>query len=313
MRPALSLSRFPAAPNLSATMDIQIPALAWQPAGDGGWQRVYHLHGTAVDVHLSGEDDALNFYFQAHPKTANELRARLTGMFTARDMIDVLALDKHPTLEALQQHYAGVIIMNTTPFEALVLTVLSQNRSGETVRQVFPRLEAACQGITPQKLADLPVDRLAELIRPAGPYKAARLSQTAKIITEIGEPAFDRVVRGPTQQALDWLEALPGVAHKTAACVLVYAGESGETLPVDTHLFRVVERLGLADHDGRLTTTVRDHIITTLLGYGGDVAPAHLLFLLLGRSTCTAAAPRCGQCVMAPHCRYAAQHPEALQ
>lgn len=155
---------------------------------------------------------------------------------------------------------------------------------------------------------------MAELIRPAGPYKAPRLSEAASIIATIGEDAFERIVRGPGPQALTYLESLPGVAHKTAACVLVFAGGTTATLPVDTHLFRVVDRLGLATHGGRTNKSVRDQLIATLLGYGPDLAPAHFLFLLLGRSTCVAGTPDCPACFLAAQCRYATtEPPEAPQ
>nr|WP_230416526.1 hypothetical protein [Micromonospora tarapacensis] len=199
--------------------------------------------------------------------------------------------------------------MTAAPFEALVLTILSQNRTGEIVRQVYPALAAASGGATPQRLAALSVDQLAALIRSAGPYKASRLAETAKIVATIGVDAFDRIVRQPGPQALVYLESLPGVAHKTAACVLVFAAATRTTLPVDTHLFRVVDRLGLASHAGRNTKTVRDQLIVTLLRYGPDLAPAHFLFLLVGRSTCTASAPNCGACFLAEHCQHAATTP----
>lgn len=201
--------------------------------------------------------------------------------------------------------------MTASPFEALVLTILSQNRTGEIVRQVYPALAAATGGATPERLAALGIDQLTALIRSAGPYKAPRLAETATIVATIGVDAFDRIVCQPGPQALVYLESLPGVAHKTAACVLVFAAASCTTLPVDTHLFRVVNRLGLATHAGRHTTTVRDQLINALLRYGPDIAPAHFLFLLVGRSTCTAAAPTCRACFLSNHCARATTHQRA--
>jgi endonuclease III len=105
---------------------------------------------------------------------------------------------------------------------------------------------------------------------------------------------------------MSYLTALPGVAHKTAACVMVFAAQSGYTLPVDTHLFRVAGRLGLAPHDGKLSASTRDRIVADLLAFGPDMAAAHFLFLLLGRSTCTSMAPRCGDCLARAACPTAA-------
>jgi endonuclease III len=220
-------------------------------------------------------------------------------------MVGDLTLDTHPALKALRDRYRGVVVMTTDPFEALVLTILSQNRTGETVRQVYPALAAACGGAAPERIAALDVDRLASLIRSAGPYKAPRLAETARIVAAVGVEAFDRIVRQPGPQALVYLESLPGVAHKTAACVLVFAAGTRTTLPVDTHLFRVVDRIGLATHAGRQTKTVRDELIDALLRHGADLAPAHFLFLLVGRSTCVAGTPTCGACFLAEHCQHA--------
>ncbi|WP_239331355.1 endonuclease III [Frankia sp. CiP3] len=304
MRPALTiyLSR---QPDLAATMDIQIPALAWQPT-TAGYSRTVYVDGHAVPVEVREGDKALHFAYDTDPARDAALRGLLPAMFPA--IVADLVLRTHPVLLALRQQYAGVILMRADPFEALVLTVLSQNRSGETVRAVFPGLAAAAGGIAPTRLASLDLDTLTRLIRSAGPYKAPRLAATIARILDDGPDVFDKTVReAPTEQALAYLEALPGVAHKTAACVLVFAAGTRTTLPVDTHLFRVADRLGLARHDGRLTTTTRNAIIASLLDYGPDLAPAHFLFLLVGRSTCTAAAPRCGACFLRPHCPHATQ------
>jgi endonuclease III len=304
---------FDTVPDLDATMDIQIPALAWQPAGPGRWERTYYPHGEPVVVQVEREGQRLAFSYQVDPDTARELDEMLAVAFPADKQIDKLALDGHPVLTALRRRYGGVIVMTAPPFEALVLTVLSQNRSGDTVRQVFPKLAAACGGITAERIAALPVDQLADLIRSAGPYKAARLSQTAATIATLGEAAFEQIVRQPAPQALEYLEALPGVAHKTAACVLVFAGATTGTLPVDTHLFRVVDRLGLATHEGRNSKSVATKLISTLLEYGPDLAPAHFVFLLVGRTTCVAGTPNCTACFLAEECGYAIRLEEAAR
>lgn len=294
---------FPVQPDLAATMDIQIPALAWEPAGNGQWRRTYRAGGTATVVTVTEHDHALRF--QADPplpaSAHDELAAMLLRHFPRQ--VSTLALDGHPVLAEISRRYPGVIIMHAEPFEALILTVLSQNRTGEIVRRVYPQLEARCGGMTPALLSALGVDDLAGVIRSAGPYKAARLAQTARMINSNGPEAFDALVtQAPGPRAMEYLTSLPGVAHKTAACVMVFAGQSAHTLPVDTHLFRVTRRLGLTSHDGTLTATVRDQIVSDMLGYGADLAPAHFLFLLLGRTSCTAGVPNCGDCFLQQKC-----------
>jgi endonuclease III len=125
------------------------------------------------------------------------------------------------------------------------------------------------------------------------------MAAAARRIAAEGPDTFAEIItQAPAGQAMEYLTSLPGVGHKTAACVMVFAAQSDRTLPIDTHLFRVTRRLGLASHDGTLTATTRDAIVSAMLGYGPDLAPAHFLFLLLGRATCTADLPRCGDCFL---------------
>src|SRR5690606_20539990 len=111
-------------------MDIQIPALAWSPRGPG-WARIYRLGATAGEVTVPGDQHALRFQPDRDLDTAQRrlLTDRLAGHFPRQ--VASLRLDAAPALKALHQRYSGTIIMRTTPFEALVLTVLSQNRTGE--------------------------------------------------------------------------------------------------------------------------------------------------------------------------------------
>ena len=301
---------FPVQPDLAATMDIQIPALAWQPAGSTTWRRTYRVDGVAAEVSVIEGDHALVFR-PAGTLTARarrQLEAMLREQFPRQ--ASALSLDTQPILAAIGRRYQGVVIMCADPFEALVLTVLSQNRTGEIVRRVYPRLEARCDGMTPDRLASLSERELAELIRSAGPYKAARLAAAARTIAAEGPEMFAKIItQAPAAEAMAYLTSLPGVAHKTAACVLVFAAGSTATLPVDTHLFRVARRLGLASHDGTLTARTRDAVVSAMLGYGPDLAPAHFLFLLLGRSTCTASTPRCDACFLRQLCPSAIASP----
>jgi endonuclease III len=308
VRPALVLP-FEIQPDLAGTMDIQIPALSWQPLPDGRFRRHYYVRGQAVVVDVAQAAGALHFTYDAPDRRAGaQLEIRLRETFPR--LVGDLELNANPTLASLYDHYRGVVVMHAKPFEALVLTVLSQNRTGEIVRKVYPNLDARCQGVSPQSLARLPLGELRTIIRPAGPYKAPRLAQAVLRVLAEGENTFHaRVMHAPGPAALAYLESFPGVGHKTAACVLVFSADSTSTLPVDTHLFRVVDRLGLARHNGTNNKASRASLINTLLGYGPDLAPAHFLFLLVGRDTCRKAAPACGDCFLRPHCRFTATSP----
>jgi endonuclease III len=306
MRSAFELP-FAAQPDLAATMDIQIPALAWEPRPDGRYRRSYHLDGREVRVEAAEADRALRCRHDAPDQaTAEQLASALRVAFPT--LVGDLNLGAHPALRAMRRRYRGVIVMRADPFEALVLTMLSQNRTGETVRAVFPALAARAAGASPAGLAALGPPELSRIVRPAGPYKAPRIADAAARVLGEGEAAFRAaVVDRPVAEALAYLESFPGVGHKTAACVLVFAACATATLPVDTHLFRVADRLGLARHDGRLTRTVRDEVIGALLRRGPDVALAHFLFLLVGRTTCAKRQPACPTCFLRPHCRHAGE------
>ena len=313
--------------DLEATMDIQIPALAWQQ-NTAGWRRIYRVEGASIQVTVAAEQtnaNALRFDLAPAPgepaqtparglapAAHRQLEAKLRSHFPRQ--IASLDLSSHPALQAMHDRYAGVIIMHADVIEALVLTILSQNRTGEIVRKVYPNLDARCRGVTATSLTALPEDELAGLIRSAGPYKAPRLAAAARLIAAEGQAVFTKTTTdGPFDQALDQLISLPGVAHKTAACVLVFAAEQTLTLPVDTHLFRVAHRLGLATHNGKLNPRTREAIISALLTHGPDLAPAHFLFLLLGRTTCTAESPRCADCFAQPVCPTGSRTPRSPQ
>lgn len=310
MRSTFVLS-FGIKPDLASTMDIQIPSLAWEPLPNNRFRRVYYLDGHAITVEVTEGKNALHFSYTAPDSAlAARLEAQLERTFPR--MIDSLALNANPTLRSLYERYQGVLIMHSDPFEALVLTILSQNRTGEIVRKVYPALDALCGGVTARSLSAMSLDDLRKVIRPAGPYKAARMAETAARVVAEGEHAFhSRIVDTPSATALAYLESFPGVAHKTAACVLVFSAQSTTTLPVDTHLFRVVDRLGLAQHSGTNNKTTREALIKKLLAYGPDLAFAHFLFLLVGRDTCLKASPACPVCFLQPHCNFATNGSQA--
>ncbi|MDT5024236.1 MAG: endonuclease [Micromonosporaceae bacterium] len=299
---------FTTPPDLDATMDIQIPALAWQAHPAGGYMRTLHLDDRPITLVVRATPAGLRFTASRPDPALPELLRRLFPI-----QIADLDIGTHPIWAQLQARYGGVIVMWAPPFEALIITVLSQNRTGEIVRRVFPALNDRCAGLTPERLAALDLDLLRATIRSAGPYKTERLSDLAALVAADGLDRFDqRILHGPPTEALAYLQTLPGVAHKTAACVLVFSARTSHTIPVDVHLFRVADRLGLASHNGKLTPSVRDEVIVELLTHGGGVALAHFVFLLVGRTTCTAATPTCTECFLNAHCRHATANRRGL-
>jgi endonuclease-3 len=180
------------------------------------------------------------------------------------------------------------------PFTLLVAVVLSAQATDIGVNKATPALFAVAD--TPAKMLALGEERLAGLIRTLGLYrtKAKNLIALSRILVEQhgGEVPRDRVA----------LEALPGVGRKTANVVLNVAfGEP--TIAVDTHIFRVANRTGLAP--GKTPREVETAL--------ERVTPAkykryaHHWLILHGRYVCKARKPDCPVCVVADLCRYPAK------
>lgn len=292
-------------PDLAATMNLQIPALAWHPTGTGGWQRTFHPHGRAIPVRVEADRGGLRFSFRTDEEEA-QLRDLLIATFRNGRQVGGMALAGHPALRTLRQHHKGMILLAGSPFETLVLAILAQGRPAAAVRKVIPQLTAACGGLTPQRLSALPLAQLAQLLRPLGAVKASRLHATAAILTRRGATTFDRLMAGSGAHALNYLLSLPGVGMHTATIVMAIMNDVPDTVPIDQHLMRVAHRLGLTDHDGRLTRTGSRRVAADLLAYGPDLARVHPLLQQVAYDTCTAGTPDCRRCFLADSCRYAA-------
>ncbi|MFN3630218.1 MAG: endonuclease III, partial [Casimicrobiaceae bacterium] len=171
------------------------------------------------------------------------------------------------------------------PFQLLIAVLLSAQTTDRAVnaatRRFFPFVT------TPAELVALGEEKLAEHIKTIGLYrnKAKNAVATARLLIERheGEVPRDRAA----------LEALPGVGRKTANVVLNCAfGES--TFAVDTHVFRVANRMRLAP--GKTPLEVERNLMKfTPPEFLKD---AHHWLILHGRYTCTARAPRCGDCIV---------------
>ncbi|HYW93404.1 MAG TPA: endonuclease III [Gammaproteobacteria bacterium] len=185
-----------------------------------------------------------------------------------------------------------------SPFELLVAVVLSAQATDAGVNKATAKLFPIAN--TPQALLDLGEDGLRRYIRTIGLFnsKARNLIRAARILVEQhgGEVPRERKA----------LEALPGVGRKTANVILNTAfGEP--TIAVDTHIFRVANRTGLAP--GKTPRAVEDRLLRVVpREYRKD---AHHWLILHGRYVCTARRPRCPGCVIADLCKYRHKTPEA--
>jgi endonuclease-3 len=178
-----------------------------------------------------------------------------------------------------------------TPFELLVAVVLSAQATDKSVNQATEQLFQVAN--TPEKLLALGEEGLKRYIRGIGLYntKAKNLINLARQLVERHG--------GQVPRTRKELEALPGVGRKTANVVLNTAfGEP--TIAVDTHVFRVCNRTGLAP--GKTVREVEEKLNRVTPPKFKQVA--HHLLILLGRYICTARAPKCTKCPIVDLCEY---------
>ena len=191
------------------------------------------------------------------------------------------ALNPHPTTE----------LEYSTPFELLVAVILSAQATDKSVNLATRRLFPVAS--TPQAILDLGVEGLAGYVRSIGLYqgKARNIIATCGILLEQhgGEVPPERAS----------LEALPGVGRKTANVILNTAfGQP--TMAVDTHIFRVANRTGLAP--GKTVRAVEDGLLRRVPQE--FLQDAHHWLILHGRYVCKARAPDCPRCPIADLCEY---------
>ena len=181
----------------------------------------------------------------------------------------------------------------TSVFELLAAVLLSAQATDASVNKATKRLFALAP--SPQQMLDLGVDAVTELIRSIGLYrtKARNLVQTCRLLVEQHG--------GEVPRTREQLQALPGVGRKTANVVLNVAfGEP--TMAVDTHIFRVANRTGLAP--GRDPLAVEQRLLQRVPpAYRVD---AHHWLILHGRYVCRARKPLCDACTVRACCDYVA-------
>ncbi len=191
------------------------------------------------------------------------------------------AANPHPTTE----------LEYSTPFELLVAVILSAQATDISVnaatRHLFPVAS------TPQAMLDLGEEKLREYVQRIGLYqtKSKHIIQMCRLLLQKHS--------GQVPQTREELEALPGVGRKTANVILNTAfGQP--TIAVDTHIFRVSNRTGIAP--GRDVLEVEKK----LMRFVPDEfkLDAHHWLILHGRYVCQARKPKCGQCLIESLCEF---------
>jgi endonuclease-3 len=182
-------------------------------------------------------------------------------------------------------------LKHINPFTLLVAVVLSAQATDAGVNKATPALFALAD--TPAKMVALGEERVRELIKTIGLFRTK-----AKNVVELSR----RLIAnhdGQVPRTREALEALPGVGRKTANVVLNIAFEQ-PTIAVDTHIFRVGNRTGLAPGKNPLEVELKlEQVVPAQYK-----RHAHHWLILHGRYTCLARKPRCEVCLIADLCQW---------
>jgi len=222
---------------------------------------------------------------RAQPKTSAPRKPRVPPAWTQAEIEEAFRRFAAANPEPVGE------LQYVTPFTLLVAVVLSAQATDASVNKATPALFAVAD--TPAKMVALGEERVSQYIKTIGLYRTKAKNLVAlsrQLIAQHG---------GEVPRTREALEALPGVGRKTANVVLNVAfGES--TIAVDTHIFRLGNRTGLAPGatpfeverklEARVPPPYKRH--------------AHHWLILHGRYICTARAPRCDRCLIADLCRW---------
>lgn len=187
----------------------------------------------------------------------------------------------HPTTELVYH----------SPFELLIAVILSAQATDVSVNKATALLFTVAN--TPEALLDLGLDKLKEYIKSIGLYnnKAQNIIKTCELLIN----QYNSEV--PNQR--EALESLPGVGRKTANVVLNTAFNQ-PTMAVDTHIFRVANRTGIAK--GKTPLAVESGLLKNIPA--DFLKDAHHWLILHGRYVCTARKPHCRTCLIQDLCEY---------
>ena len=189
------------------------------------------------------------------------------------------------------------------PMEQLIATILSQRTNYANERQAYERMWerfGSWEGIV-----NAPLDELTEAIASSNypEIKAPRIKAVLRSIQEeCGAFNLDFLADWPVKKAQEWLMRFEGVGHKTATFLLLFSLRK-PVLPVDTHVHRVSQRVGII---GPKVNQAKAHtvLLEMLPPDADELLNYHKLLFKHGQQVCTWSYPRCGQCVLQDICDY---------
>lgn len=187
------------------------------------------------------------------------------------------------------------------PVSELVSTVLSQNTNDSLRDKAFARLRERFP--TWEQVRDAPVEEIASTIQLSGlAYQKAKSIKEAlqRISAERGKLSLDFLKEMSVEEARGWLTSFKGIGPKTAAIIMLFSLDM-PAFPVDTHVHRVSQRLGLipAGASREKAHKILEELLPPQIYYA-----FHLNLIAHGRQVCRAPRPRCEMCFLQEHCDY---------
>jgi endonuclease-3 len=202
-------------------------------------------------------------------------------------MINTMNSVNPPRMTALQELHEA----ETGPFSILIGTILSARTKDETTTKIVKALFLKYKNA--KELANAKIKDVEKIIKSIGFYhvKSKRIIEVAKII--------NTKYKGQVPDNLETLVQLPGVGRKTANCVLVYAYEK-PAIPVDIHVHRISNRLGLVDTKNP-EETEQELMKKIKKKYWLDINDT---FVMFGQNICKPISPMCDVCKIKKNCKY---------
>jgi len=202
-------------------------------------------------------------------------------------MIDTMNSVNPPRMTALKELHEA----ETGPFSILIGTILSARTKDETTTKIVKALFLKYKNA--KELANAKIKDVEKIIKSIGFYhvKSKRIIEVAKII--------NTKYKGIVPDDLETLVELPGVGRKTANCVLVYAYEK-PAIPVDIHVHRISNRLGLVDTKNP-EDTEQELMKKIKKKYWLDINDT---FVMFGQNICKPISPMCDVCKIKKSCKY---------
>jgi len=198
-----------------------------------------------------------------------------------------LLLERYPDARE-----APLTVARGTPFEVLILTILSAQTTDKAVLKVKKPLFSKYP--TPARLAKAKADDVEPIIHSLGYFHAKAkniIAASQSLLSGFG---------GKVPETMEELLTIPGVGRKTANIVMYHAHGRNAGIAVDTHVRRLAQRIGFSDTDN-VAVIERDLMALYPQEEWGDLTD---VFIAHGRATCDAKKPLCDQCVITGYCRY---------